>query len=174
VIALPTVPASVAATVEGAKFWKQPSIVTETGKRLESKVAGRCAKWNLGKELATLTLPYHSADTSLQQFHGAQRQRRLLAQAARDARQGGPAEVNDLSDDATDAEVKTELLQNAYNAPVDLTAAGQARGNVKVVDLFSAVTGTGIVDLTGVDLTQDGGPGGTVKGTLLKRRRTDV
>jgi hypothetical protein len=101
VIALSTVPASVAATVEGAKFWKQPSIVTETGKRLGSKVAGRCTKWNLGKELATLTLPYHSADTIafLQQFHGAQRQRGLLAQAARDARQGGPTELMDLSDE---------------------------------------------------------------------------
>jgi hypothetical protein len=169
------VPARIAAAVEGAKFWKQPSVVTETGKRLESKVAGRCAKWTLGEELAAFTLPYHCADTIafLQQFHEAQKQREVLAQAARDGRQGDPSEVIDLSDDATEVEVKTELLQNAYNAAVDLTAAGQARGNVEVVDLFSTVTGTGIVDLTGVDLTQDGGPAGTVKGTLLKRRRAD-
>jgi hypothetical protein len=72
--------------------------------------------------------------------------------------------------------VKTELLQNAHNAPLDLTAAGQARGNVEVVHLFSTVTEAGIVDLTGGEAreTQDGGPGNTVRGTLLKRRRTDV
>jgi hypothetical protein len=168
-----TVPDRIAAAVEGAKFWKQPSVVTETGKRLESKVASLCAKWTLGEELAALTLPYHSADTIafLQQFHEAQKQREVLAQAARETRQGAPTAVIDLSDDATEAEVKVELLQNSTNAPVDLTVAGNSqRGKVEVVDLFTTETVTGVVDLTGAETSNKR----TAKGSRLKRRRNDV
>jgi hypothetical protein len=65
-----TVPARIAAAVEGAKFWKQPSVVTETGKRLESKVTGRCAKWTLGEELAAFTLPYQDSARSSPRLPG--------------------------------------------------------------------------------------------------------
>jgi hypothetical protein len=168
-----TVPTSTASAADGVKFWKQPSVVTQAGKRLESKLQEHCHEWNLGEKLTTLTLPYHSSDTIafLQQFHEAQKQREILAQAARDTRQGAPTAVIDLSDDTTEAEIKAELQQDPTNAPVDLTVAGNSqRGNVEVVDLFTTEAVTGVVDLTGAETSNKR----TAKGSRLKRRRNDV
>lgn len=118
---------------EDAKFWKQASLVTVAGRCVESKLSAKCSVWNIRQELATLTLPYHSADTVdfLQKFHAQQRQREALAEALRQNRHSltGDAEaaVVDLTEgDDREVEIKREKIAAAV--AVDLTGEGDEGG----------------------------------------------
>jgi hypothetical protein len=89
------------------KFWKQPSVVTSAGRRLESRLSDKCPVWNKGEKLAAFMLPYHSAETIafLQQFHDVKRGRFLRTTV----QHNGPDHPIDLTGKDPTAEITTEL-----------------------------------------------------------------